>query len=243
MPAFELLNTCREGRYRIEKEIVSDPQRDTVLQKTRFVALRGVPSDYRLYVLLAPHLGNQGCGNTGWIGEYDGHQLLFAYRDGNAIALACSAVWAKRSVGFVGSSDGWRDLQMHRQITCEYARAENGNIALLAEIDLSNSKSEFVIALGFGKDSDEAAENAIASLKDGFAQIKKNYIASWQQWSPKVPSAGNSIKTVPDFSAQSLNPRTESVAVTIHDSQWRDRFDHRWVFSVESLRKSEARSA
>ena len=33
VPAFRLVNTCREGRYRIEKLIVSDPQRDTVLQR------------------------------------------------------------------------------------------------------------------------------------------------------------------------------------------------------------------
>ena len=32
VPAFHLVNTCHDGRYRIEKQIVTDPQRDTVLQ-------------------------------------------------------------------------------------------------------------------------------------------------------------------------------------------------------------------
>ena len=36
VPAFRLVNTCREGRYRIEKQIVTDPQRDTVLQQVQF---------------------------------------------------------------------------------------------------------------------------------------------------------------------------------------------------------------
>ena len=31
VPAFRLGNSCRQGRYQIEKHIVADPQRDTVL--------------------------------------------------------------------------------------------------------------------------------------------------------------------------------------------------------------------
>ena len=36
VPAFKLVNTCRDGRYRIEKQIVTDPHRDTVLQQVQF---------------------------------------------------------------------------------------------------------------------------------------------------------------------------------------------------------------
>ena len=57
-------------------------------------------------------------------------------------------------------------------MTWEYTRAENGNVALTAEIDLSKSQGEFVLALGFGKDPEEAARNAIASLRDGFDKAK-----------------------------------------------------------------------
>src|SRR5262249_40575157 len=39
VPAFRVTNECRHGRYRIVKEIVADPYRDTVLQQTRFEAL------------------------------------------------------------------------------------------------------------------------------------------------------------------------------------------------------------
>ena len=60
VPAFRLVNTSRDGRYRIEKQIVTDPQRDTVLQQVHFIAQQGALSNYHLHVLLAPHLGNQG---------------------------------------------------------------------------------------------------------------------------------------------------------------------------------------
>jgi hypothetical protein len=40
------------------------------------------------------------------------------------------------------------------------------------------SQGNFVLALGFGKDPDEAARNAIASLRDGFDKAKHDYIAA-----------------------------------------------------------------
>jgi glucoamylase len=66
-------------------------------------------------------------------------------------------------------------------MTWEYTRAEHGNVALTAEIDLSKSRGDFVLALGFGSDPDEAARNAIASLHDGFDKAKHDYIAGWQE--------------------------------------------------------------
>ena len=87
VPAYELINISRDGRYRIEKQIVTDPQRDTVLQQVRFIAQRGKLSEYQLHVLLAPHLGNHGSGNTAWVDEFEGTPLSFARRDGTALAL------------------------------------------------------------------------------------------------------------------------------------------------------------
>src|SRR5206468_12040390 len=124
VPGYRLINTCREGRYRIEKFIFSSPGQHAVLQGTIFQALRGRIGDYHLYALASPHLGNYGGGNTAWVGAYKGTTMLFARRDGHALALACSVPWLKCSVGFVGSSDGWRDITQHGQLTREYARAE-----------------------------------------------------------------------------------------------------------------------
>jgi glucoamylase len=204
VPAFRLVNTCRDGRYRIEKQIVTDPHRDTVLQQVRFIAQQGALSGHHLYVLLAPHLGNQGSGNSAWVDEFEGTPLLFAQRKGNALALACSAPWSKRSVGYVGSSDGWQDLKAHKQMTWEYTRAENGNVALTAEIDLFKSQGDFVLSLGFGNDPEEAARNAIASLRDGFDKSKHDYIAGWQEWTKTHASLKKSGLSPGDLSRISL---------------------------------------
>jgi glucoamylase len=204
VPAFRLVNTCRDGRYRIEKQIVTDPYRNTVLQRVQFIAQQGSLSGYHLHVLLAPHLGNHGSGNTAWVDEFEGRPLLFAQRNGNALALACSAPWSKRSVGYVGSSDGWQDLKAHKQMTWEYTRAENGNVALTAGIDLTKSQGDFILSLGFGSSPDEAARNAVASLRDGFDKVKHDYIAGWQEWMKTHASLKKSGLSPGDLSSISL---------------------------------------
>jgi glucoamylase len=182
VPAYRLVNTCTQGRYRTEKEILTDPQRDVVLQRTHFVPLQGALGDYHLYALLASHLGNFGSGNTAWTGDYKGTPMLFAERDGYALALACSVPWLKLSVGFVGTSDGWQDVHQHKQMTWTYSRAENGNVALIGEVDLRASEGEFVLALGFGRNAAEAGHRALASLLDGFDTARDGYVREWQDW-------------------------------------------------------------
>src|ERR1700747_3406769 len=51
VPVFQLTNTDMTGRYRIRKEVFSDPYRNVVLQKVRFEPLQGQLSDYRLFAL------------------------------------------------------------------------------------------------------------------------------------------------------------------------------------------------
>lgn len=182
VPAYRLINSCNQNRYRVSKEIIADPRRDAILQRVRFAPLQGDPSDYHLFVLLAPHLGNRGAGNTGWTGDHNGVPMLFAERDGFALALACSTGWSRRSVGFVGQSDGWQDLHLHRRMTWNYSRAENGNIALTGEVDLAASGGDFVLALGFGTNTAEAGHRALASLLGNFEAIQSQYCREWNEW-------------------------------------------------------------
>lgn len=186
IPAYRLINTCEQGRYRVAKEILSDPARDVVVQRVRFVPLEGRLSDYHVYVLLAPHLANHGSGNTAWIGAYKGRQMLYAARGSTTLALASSAPWLKRSAGFVGSSDGWQDLSQHKQLTWAYDRAENGNVALVGEVDLVTCKGAFTLALGFGLTPNEAGYRALASLNEGYEKAKQDYLCQWKTWQNRL---------------------------------------------------------
>jgi glucoamylase len=107
--------------------------------------------------------------------------MLFAEGGGLAVALACSSGWIKRSAGYVGVSDGWTDLNQHKKMTWEYTEAKTGNIALTGEVGLPGS-GEFVLALGFGRNWEEAANHAWGSLLEGFSSAKQRYIKQWEDW-------------------------------------------------------------
>jgi glucoamylase len=182
IPVYELTNTAMSGGYRIHKEVLTDPYRNVVLQKIKFEPLKGTLADYQLYALLSPHLANCGYGNTGWVGDYKGLPMFLAEHNGAALALACSAAWKKRSVGFVGTSDGWQDLNAHFQMEWEYSRAENGNIAFTGEIDLAACKGEFVLALGFGAIWTEAGQHVRSTLFENYEELRQHYVFHWRNW-------------------------------------------------------------
>jgi glucoamylase len=191
VPAYRLTNTCRRGRYRIVKTVLAHPGRDAVLQATRFEPLVGTIEDYRVFALLSPQLGDRGGGNTAWVGECHGVPMLFAERAGHALALACSVPWAVCSAGFLGSvSDGRRDLRRHGRLTRTYERAEDGNVGLIAGIDLRGSTGGFTLALGFGGSPAEAALHARASLLDDFGAVRDEYVRGWRAWQQPLSLKG-----------------------------------------------------
>lgn len=186
VPAFRLANTAADGRYRIEKRIVTDPRREALLQQISFEALEGSLSDYRLYVILAPHILNAGDSNTAWTGEYKGMPMLFASgRQGVSLALAASLPWLACSAGYVGVSDGWQLLLRNGALDERYRLAENGNVALCGEINLTKGGSA-LLALGFGGRPEEAGHRALSSLQDGFEAACRLYIEGWRAWQKKL---------------------------------------------------------
>jgi glucoamylase len=180
VPYYETRSECQQGRFILRCEIITDTARPVVLTRVRFQALQGNPADYRLYVLLAPHLANFGAGNTGWTGEYREVPALFAARGDRALCLMSATGFSARSVGFVGTSDGWQDLMAHGELSWHYTRAENGNVALIGEVPLPELES--VIAIAVGRGGDEAGHQARASLAEGFPALLERYVAPWQRW-------------------------------------------------------------
>jgi glucoamylase len=180
VPGYHLKNTCVQGRYRVAKTVLTDPRRDVLLQQVLFEPLQGRLADYRLYALLAPHIGNRGYGNNGWAGDYKGMPMLFAQREDTSLALACSTPFAAMSCGYVGFSDGWQDISAHKRMTSFHPEALDGNIALTGEIDIAASNGSFVLALAFGHNPAEAGQRARAALLQDFHQAVDNYVQGWE---------------------------------------------------------------
>lgn len=190
VPGYCVTNTCVEGRYRLSKIILTDPQRDALLQRVTFEPLTGTLADYHLYALLAPHIGNCGSGNDGWVGEYKGVPMLFAQRRGLFLALACSTPFAALSCGYVGASDGWQELNTRKRLVNTYTRATNGNIALTGEINLAEGDGSFTLALAFGDSANEAGQIARAALLRDFDEVTSEYTRGWQDYQARCLDLG-----------------------------------------------------
>ncbi|HET6195614.1 MAG TPA: hypothetical protein VFE12_07670, partial [Acetobacteraceae bacterium] len=189
VPALQLVNTHRNGRFRILKDVLTDQRADVVIQRIRLEVLEGGP--LRLFALLAPHLVNGGIDNTAWTGDYKGHHLLFAEGDGTRLALGCSRPFLACSVGFVGASDGWQMLHRTGFLDQLYDRAENGNVALTAEI--ADPTTEFRLALGFGRSAPEAAFRVRASLQTPVERQMEEYAHGWRSWQAQLRSLDRKV--------------------------------------------------
>lgn len=191
VPGYRLTNRCTQDRYRIVKTVVTDPHRDVLLQHVRLEPLRGDRADLRLFVLLAPHLANQGFGNHGWVGTFKGERMLFAARGARALALASSVPFGDMSCGYVGASDGWQDITRHGHLTRCHADAPDGNVGLTAELPLRAANEGIVLVLGFGETPSEAAEQARASLLEPFEAVAAEYVSGWTAYQGECREASD----------------------------------------------------
>jgi glucoamylase len=179
VPAYHLINESKDGSYRIEKTIITDPNSDVLLQNTRFSAVGKKKFD--LYALFAPHILNGGFGNTGWIGEYKGRKMFFATKRGITVAVYVSTAFENMSCGFVGVNDGWQDISRNHKMTFQFDRAENGNIAFTGLIKMVPDQW-FTIAIGFGANEFEAGEKVTNSIVHGFQKTYDQYVSEWKEY-------------------------------------------------------------
>jgi glucoamylase len=177
---YHVTSSDPQGRYRIEKDIVSDPHQCCVLVNVRLVASDPWAKKLRLYFLLAPHLEVGGGNNSAMKIDVAGRRVLLAWKNSTYLAAGSDRGFARASCGFVGFSDGWQDLHDNFKMDWEFDRAENGNVAVTGEIDLSRG-NEFTIGIAFG-DSLHAATAALnQSLAVPFARHRERFIDQWQR--------------------------------------------------------------
>ncbi|MGJ3245860.1 MAG: glycoside hydrolase family 15 protein [Elainellaceae cyanobacterium] len=177
---YRITNYDPDGRYAIHKDIISDPHLPTVLQRTRLSGDEAVLSQLRLYALCAPHLNLGGWGNSGYVMQVAGRDILVAENEGVWLALAATVPFKLSSCGYVGASDGWQDLADNYQMDWEFDQALDGNIALTGELDLS-SGYEFTLAISFGDTLHRATTTLFQSLDVSFHHHRDRFIEQWER--------------------------------------------------------------
>jgi glucoamylase len=174
---YRLTNSEHNGRYRLIKYVLTDPHRSVLLVHTKVEILdESLRGKLRLYALVAPH----GAGNSARCCDLSAIKLIHAQREDVHLVVACSSQFARRSVGYVGASDGWQDLMSNFKMDWEFHSAERGNIALTGEIDLPKNR-EFTIAIACGGSYPSTAAKLLQSLAEPFESHRRGYVRQWQR--------------------------------------------------------------
>lgn len=204
-------STARSGAYRIVSTWITDPDRDAVLARVRYVPLTRAARAYRLYVRLDATAGGNGGGGPGNGGADTGvvdrstgtpvpvifdpvtvtNAVNRDYAVPSFLALRASRPFRAASVGFVGSpSDGLVQLDGARRLTATYERATGGNVEGTAALALG-ADGEVTLALGFGTTQAAAVAAAGASLARPFVLARAEYEGGWLRYDaglrPPVP--------------------------------------------------------
>jgi len=178
---YRLTNSDREGRYRLVKEIIVDPHSPVLLMRTQLeISDPNLRGKLRLFALLAPHLKGTGKNNSAWWCELAGRKLFEVQREDTYMSFGCEPDFTRRSIGYVGFSDGWQDLKDNFKMDWEFERAEDGNLAVMGEIDLS-SGMEFTLGVGFGHTRHSACAHLLQALATPFADQREKYVSQWRR--------------------------------------------------------------
>src|SRR5258708_19358078 len=94
--------------------------------------------------------------------------------------MACSSGFSRRSVGYVGFSDGWQDLMHHFKMDWQFESAESGNSALSGGINVA-ATGEFTLGVGFGRSYQSTTAKLFQSLAEPYEFHRLAYIRQWQR--------------------------------------------------------------
>ena len=177
---YRIESADREGRYRIVKEVISDPHEPCVLIRARIEADGDWRDRLQVYALLAPHLEVGGWGNSVRRVRVAGRDILVARKRQTFLAMGADVGFTRISCGYVGASDGWQDLKENFRLDWEFDRAENGNVAAIGQIAPSKG-GEFTVGLAFGDTEHAAVTTLFQSLSVPFVEHRERYIEQWHR--------------------------------------------------------------
>ncbi|MEM1096924.1 MAG: glucan 1,4-alpha-glucosidase, partial [Bacteroidota bacterium] len=177
---YRVTSEAKDGRYRIVKEIITEPHQPAVLVNT---ALEGDWDGLHLYALMAPHLNVGGYHNNAEVRTINGQTILLAHREDTWMAVAATVPFAKASVGYVGRSDGWTDLNDNRQMDWTFDRADDGNLAMTGELDLAalDDDRTFTMGIAFGDTEHSALTTLMQALDVPFEDQKARFVRQWHR--------------------------------------------------------------
>jgi len=183
------INRDPDGRYSLTKEIICDPHHSVLLTRVRLEGQKDLVPRLKVYALLAPHLDGGGAGNSARAVDVAGYKVLLAWKNQWSLAMGASCGFSRVSCGFVGASDGWRDLKDNFRMDWEFGSATNGNLAVVGELNLdcvrnnggADDAREFTVAVGIGDTQHTSLQKTVTALTTPFQQHRDRFVEQWHR--------------------------------------------------------------
>lgn len=181
--AYRITTRDPDGEWEAVKEVVTDPEADSVIMRWRFTT---TDTARRAYAYFVPHLGNSGYGDR--LAVRDGAVIAWDEQAQVYAALMADPAPEKQSVGNLGASDGLADLS-DGQMDWTYDSLPTVHYGA-ATLALPTDQA-VTLVVGFGASESAARAAAQSTLQRGFDAVAEDYIARWHDYvsSLKSPEA------------------------------------------------------
>ena len=207
--SFRQVNTAKSGEWKITKTYTIDPKNNSILIAVNYSGLAA----NEIYVYYDPSLNNTGMHDTAWSQK---NALLASDGDKSSALISSGFNFEEITNGFLGTSDGLKQLKSYAKLTNQFNRAESGNVVQIARLnsllqaEFSSQKSGFgELILSFGKSPDEALQNAQNSKTKGFVKCQTEYEKGWSDYVKTLPKVDAKYQAQFDMAAMVLKAQED----------------------------------
>ncbi|ATC94431.1 glucan 1,4-alpha-glucosidase [Pseudoalteromonas tunicata] len=200
--AYKITTLDKQGRFKIEKHVFTDPSDQSLFVR---VVIESFSGPLTAYVSANPYVNNNGVGDSAAVEN----GALVAWEGDNVITLKAASGFKHAMVGFTGISDGLTQLQETDALNNLYQQTGStpGNVSLFAELGSVAAKgaapTQFDLVLSFGKSKESSLKSANATLKRGYDATLSEYngegdFIGWQDYLASLKPLNNMTNQTTD---------------------------------------------
>jgi len=164
----KLINRDKENKFEISHVFFTDGNRPILIDE---ITITANVDDLSFYLLTNPHLKNTGARDSAYVDN----EGFVVKEDDISLSIRSTTGFSKKSVGFVGFSDGWQDLKKDYKMNFEFSSASEGNVATMGELKIPSKKGKYKFYVIYEFD----VNGRFSILKDNYQSAKKSYSTHW----------------------------------------------------------------
>ena len=187
----KMINSDPKGQYKISHEYYSLNNKSVVVDK---ITINTKIDGLKFYLLVNPALNNTGYKDNAYAAE----DALIFKEENTILKVQATTGFEKTSVGYVGHSDGYQDLNRDFKMDYNYKKAIDGNVAGTAKLNVPSKAGNYVVYVTYD------FTNSKSLVAKSLEQELVNYNASWNQYLNNLQVPKNLSKDQKDLFLRSL---------------------------------------